>query len=91
VEIPADFPVKDVALTLDYKPTDISGHIYTLPFHYELDSAHTRGTSKNEADFKLYQMYGADTTISFGDDSGPPPSDQLKEQPAKPAPVKKKP
>jgi hypothetical protein len=88
VEIPSDFPVKDVMLTLDYKPTDISGHIYTLPFHYELDSAHTRGTSKNEADFKLYQMYGADTTISFGDDSGPPPADQLKEQPAKPA-VKK--
>lgn len=92
VEIPSDFPVKEVALTLDYKPTDISGHVYTLPFHYELDSTHIRGNSKNEADFKLYQVYGADTTISFGDDTGPPPEDQLKEQPEKkPAtpPVKK--
>jgi hypothetical protein len=82
VGIPPDFPIKDVALTLDYKPTDISGHVYTLPFHYELDSVHTHGNSKNEAEFKLYQMYGADTTISFGDDTGPPPADQLKEQPA---------
>ena len=92
VEIPSDFPIKDVAITLDYKPTDISGHVYTLPFHYELDSVHVHGNSKNEADFKLYQMYGADATISFGDDTGPPPDDQLKEQPAKPAtPVKKQP
>ncbi len=83
VEIPSDFPVREVALTLDYKPTDISGHIYTLPFHYELDSTHVRGNSKNEAEFKLYQVYGADTTISFGDDTGPPPEDQLKEQPEK--------
>ncbi|MGA3185793.1 MAG: hypothetical protein ABSF22_01670 [Bryobacteraceae bacterium] len=90
VEIPSDFPIKDVAITLDYKPTDISGHIYTLPFHYELDSVHIHGNSKSEADFKLYQVYGADTTISFGDDTGPPPEDQLKEQPAKPVtPVKK--
>jgi hypothetical protein len=57
---------------------------------------HIHGNSKNEADFKLYQMYGADATISFGDDTGPPPEDQLKEQPPgdkKPAtpPVKKQP
>jgi hypothetical protein len=88
VEIPADFTIKDVALTLDYKPTDISGHVYTLPFHYELDSLGIHGKSNNEADFKMYQVYGADTTITFGDDTGPPPEDQLKEQPAKPA-VKK--
>jgi hypothetical protein len=92
VEIPQDFPVKEVALTLDYKPTDISGHIYTLPFHYELDSVHIHGNSKNEAEFKLYQVYGADTTITF-EDAGPTPEDQLKEQPAKPITpaVKKKP
>lgn len=93
MEIPADFPVRDVALTLDYKPTDISGHIYTLPFHYELDSVHIRGNSKNEAEFRLYQVYGADTTITF-EDSGPTPEDQLKEQPAqgeKKPPVKKQP
>ncbi len=84
VEIPSDFTVKDVAITLDYKPTTISGQVYTLPYHYELDSTSIRGQSKAEAEFKLYQVYSADTTITFGDDAGPPPDDQLKEQPAKP-------
>ncbi len=87
-EIPSDFTVKDVAITLDYKPTSIQGHVYTLPFHYELDSLDVHGKFKGEAEFKLYQVYGADTTITFGDDTGPPPEDQLKEQPAKPG-VKK--
>jgi hypothetical protein len=89
VEIPSDFTIKDVALTLDYKATDISGHIYTLPFHFELDSIDIHGKNNNQADFKMYQVYGADTTITFVDDSAPP-ADQLKEQPAKP-PTDKKP
>jgi hypothetical protein len=89
VEIPSDFPVKEVDLKLDYKPTEISGHVYTLPFHYQLDSDDTHGKSANEADFKMYQVYGADTTITFVD-AGPTPDDQLKEQPAKPV-VKKQP
>jgi hypothetical protein len=89
VEIPSDFTVKDVALTLDYKATDISGHLYTLPYHFELDSIDVHGKNNNLADFKMYQVYGADTTITFVDDSAPSP-DQLKEQPAKP-PAEKKP
>jgi hypothetical protein len=80
VGIPSDFPIKDVALTLDYKPTDIAGQMFTLPFHYELDSIHTHGNSKNEAEYKLYQMYGATSAITF-EDTGPVPEDQLKEQP----------
>ena len=91
VGIPSDFPVRDVNLTLDYKATEISGQVFTLPYHYELDSVHNRGTSKNEAEYKLYQKYGASSAITF-EDNGPVPEDQLKEQPAKPDPaVKKKP
>lgn len=91
VEIPRDFPIRDVALTLDYKPTTIAGQVFTLPYHYELDSDDVHGQAKNEAEFKMYQVYSADTTITFGDDSGPTPEDQLKEQPAKPpvTPIKK--
>jgi hypothetical protein len=86
VEIPTDFTIKDVALTLDYKPTSISGHVYTLPYHYELDSLDIHGKFKGEADFKMYQVYSADTTITFVDDSAPA---DVKEQPA--PPVKKQP
>jgi len=89
VEIPADFTVKDVALTLDYKATDISGHLYTLPFRFELDSIDIHGKNNNQADFKMYQVYGADTTITFVDD-GAAPEEQPKDQAAKP-PVKKQP
>jgi hypothetical protein len=91
VEIPSDFSVKDVALTLDYHPTEISGHVYTLPYHYQLDSDSIHGKNSNEADFKMYQVYGADTTITF-QDAGPTPDEELKEQPAKPVtPTVKKP
>lgn len=92
VEIPASFTIKDVELKLDYTATDISGHTYTLPFQFELDSIDVHGKNNNQAYFKMYQVYGADTTITFVDDT-PPPADQLKEQPAqgdKPA-VKKQP
>lgn len=90
VEIPSSFTIKNVELKLDYQPTEISGHLYTLPFHYALDSDDIHGKSNNEADFKMYQVYGADTKITF-EDSGPTPEDQLKEQPAKPATPPKKP
>lgn len=92
VEIPSDFTIKNVELTLDYKPTEISGQVYTLPYHYQLDSDDIHGKSNNDADFKMYQVYSADTKITFVDDSAPA-ADQLKEQPAqgeKP-PVKKQP
>jgi hypothetical protein len=88
-DIPSDFTIKEVAITLDYRPTTISGHVYTLPYHYELDSRDIHGQQKTEAEFKMYQVYSADTTITFGDDTGPPPEDQLKEQPVKPATPKK--
>jgi hypothetical protein len=90
VEIPSDFTVKDVELKLDYKPTEISGHVYTLPFHYQLDSDDIHGKSNNEADFKMYQVYSADTSITY-EDAGPTPEDQLKEQPPKPGATPKKP
>jgi hypothetical protein len=94
INMPADYPIKEVALTLDYKPTDISGQEYTLPYHFQLHSRETRYEAKNEADYKLYRKFGAETTITFAADE-PIPEDQLKEQPAKPeeknqAPAKKR-
>ncbi len=93
VGIPADYPIKTVAITLDYAPTKIGDEEYVLPFHFELDSTDVQAVVKNEADYKLYRKFGAEATITFGD-SEPVPEDQLKEQPDKPAekpPVKKQP
>jgi hypothetical protein len=88
VEIPAEFPIKEVNLALNYKPTTISGRVYTLPAFMELDSTDIHGAAKNTEEFKMYQVYTADAVIKF-EDTGPPAEDQ-KEQPAKP-PVKKQP
>ncbi|HML16821.1 MAG TPA: hypothetical protein VK419_07335 [Bryobacteraceae bacterium] len=93
VGIPADYPIKEVGITLDYTPTQIAASEYVLPFHFELDSKDTKAVVKNEADYRLYRKFGTESTITFGD-AEPIPEDQLKEQPAAPdakdqAPVKK--
>lgn len=79
--IPADFPIHEVNITLDYAPTKISDQEYVLPYHFELTSKEVRAETTNRADYKLYQKFGAEASITFGDIE-PIPDDQLKEQPA---------
>ena len=90
--IPADFPIQEVKITLDYNPTAISGQEYVLPYHFELTSKETSAETTNRADYRLYQKFGAEASITFGD-IAPIPEDQLKEQaapPPAPAPANKK-
>ncbi len=84
--IPADFPIHEVNITLDYSPTKIADQEYVLPYHFELTSKEVRAETTNRADYRLYQKFGAEASITFGDVE-PIPDDQLKEQPA-PAPQK---
>ena len=81
--IPADFPIHEVNITLDYAPTKISEQEYVLPYHFELTSKEVKAETTNRADYKLYQKFGAEASITFGDIE-PIPDDQLKEQPATP-------
>lgn len=80
VDIPPDYPIKEVGLTLDYEPTKIGDEEYTLPFHFELHSREEKAVSQNDAQYKMYRKFGAESSITFTDD--PTPDDQLKEQPA---------
>ena len=79
--IPADFPIHEVKITLDYNTTKIADQEYVLPYHYELTSKEVGGDSTNRADYRLYQKFGAESGITFGD-VVPIPEDQLQEQPA---------
>jgi hypothetical protein len=79
--IPADFPISEVKITLDYSPTKVGDQEYVLPYHFELTSKETKADTTNRADYKLYQKFGAESAITFGDVE-PIPEDQLKEQPA---------
>ena len=77
--IPADFPIQEVKITLDYNPTKIAGQEYVLPYHFELTSKEVKAETTNRADYRLYQKFGAESGITFGD-IAPIPEDQLKEQ-----------
>ncbi len=81
VGVPADFPVHEVNITLDYSPTKIADQEYVLPYHFELTSKENRADTTNRADYRMYQKFGAESAITFGDVE-PIPEDQLKEQPA---------
>ena len=82
------FPINQVSLTLDYAPTKISDQSFVLPMAAEVRSREGRTLGKNVMQFSLYRKFGADATITF-DTPDPIPEDQLKEQPATPAPGKR--
>jgi hypothetical protein len=92
VGVPADFPIHEVKIKLDYAPTKISGQEYVLPYRFELTSKEVKAETTNRADYRLYQKFGAEASITFGD-IAPIPEDQLQEQPVpaqKAAPAGKK-
>jgi len=84
--IPADFPIHEVTITLDYNPTKIAEQEYVLPYHFELNSKEVKAETTNRVDYRMYQKFGAEASITFGDIE-PIPEDQLKEQPT-PGPQK---
>ena len=65
--IPPDFPIQNVSLLLDYDFVEISGKQFLLPSHSELRSREGRFGVWNEADFRLYNKYETNSSISFGD------------------------
>jgi hypothetical protein len=71
--------MQDVKEILNYGYTEISGRSFLLPLTSDLVSRSGRIGSRNEIEFRRYQKYSADTSISFGDDSDdPPPADKTK-------------
>jgi len=84
--VPADFPIHEVHITLDYDHIKIGDQDFLLPYHFKLTSKADKVDTENQADFKAYRKYGAEATITF--DDTPIPEDQLKEQPDTPQPKK---
>jgi len=80
--LPVDFPIQKVDLDLNYDYTTISGQEFLLPLKSELHSREGKFLVKNETEFRLYNKFGADTSIQF-DVPDALPEDQTKEQPAK--------
>ncbi len=93
-DLPGDFPVKAVALDVNYDNIDIAGHKYVLPLKTELKSTATTSRGKymswNEAEFHLYRKFGTESSITF-ETPDALPEDVTKEQPAVPDAKDKKP
>lgn len=77
-DIPADFPIRTAGETLDYDTVTISGQKFILPIKVDMRMRDGKVLIKNQAEFRLYNKFGADTSIQFGD-----PADVLKDDPPK--------
>jgi hypothetical protein len=86
-DMPSDFPIKAVALDVNYDYVDIAGHKYVLPLKTEVKSTATGPRGKymswNEAEFHLYRKFGTESSVTF-ESPDLLPEDATKEQPAVP-------
>jgi hypothetical protein len=87
-DIPADFPVKDVKLDVNYDFIEIAGQKYVLPLKTEIWSRAGRYMTWNEAEFRLYRKFGTESSITF-ETPDPLPEDKTKEEPPVPDDPKK--
>ncbi len=82
-DLPVDFPIQNVTLDLNYDYASISGHEFLLPLKSELRSREGKYLVKNETEFRLYNKFGAESTIQFETEPDALPADKTTEQPLK--------
>ncbi|MBZ5725661.1 MAG: hypothetical protein LAP87_11765 [Acidobacteriia bacterium] len=63
--IPPKFPVQKATSLLDYDFTDVGGRQYLLPLRAEIHLGTGLLSHKNEVEFRGYQKFSSDATISF--------------------------
>lgn len=80
--LPVDFPIQKVELDLNFDFSGISGQPYLLPLKFEIRSREGKFLIKNESEFRLYNRFGADTSIQFADIPDELPAEQTTEGPA---------
>ena len=78
--MPSDFPVKKAHTVLDYDYQKIGDSEYLLPLKSVLTSRLDRYASRNETEFRMYHRYGAEATVTFGDDAPPPLPDKSEDK-----------
>jgi len=80
-DIPANYPIREIHTTLDYELQKIGDAEYMLPLKSVVTSRRSNNfLTKNDIEFRLYQRFGAETTIKF-ETPDPLPDDKTKEKP----------
>jgi hypothetical protein len=64
-EMPSDFPIQDIHEVLKYGYAEINGQKFLLPIASDVTMRSGRIASRNEIEFRKYQKYSADTSITF--------------------------
>ena len=82
-DIPADFPIRSASETLDYDTIAISGVKFILPLKVEMQMRDGKSAMKNEAAFRLYNKFGADTSITFDAPDAAAPEPKAPDPPGK--------
>ncbi|MBM3735190.1 MAG: hypothetical protein FJW39_05325 [Acidobacteria bacterium] len=80
-DLPPTFPITQAVIDLDYDLVDIGGvGAYMLPLRHVARIREAKLLQKNEAEFRMYRKFGADTSITF-ETPEPLPEDKFKEEP----------
>ena len=64
-DIPSDFPIRSAGESLEYDTVTISGNQFILPTKVDMRMRDGKTLMKNLAEFRLYNKFGADTSIQF--------------------------
>jgi hypothetical protein len=76
--LPYDFPIQQVVQILDYDYQPIAGSEYLVPLKSSTRSRMGKALLKNEVEFRNYNRFGAEATITFTPE--PLSEEELKEQ-----------
>lgn len=90
IDIPPSFPVRRAETILDYDFQEISGHTFLLPLKASTLMAADDYLTKNDAEFRVYRKYSAESDIKFDVTDVPAPlSEDKTRETSDPKPVKK--
>jgi hypothetical protein len=81
IDIPPSFPVKRAQTILDYDYQELSGRTFLLPLKASTLMAADDYMTKNDAEFRVYRKYSAESDIKFDttDVPAPLPDEKTKE------------
>ena len=68
LETPPGFPITEVRNVLDYDYIDIAGQTFVLPLKASTVSRMAKAMFKNDTEFRMYNRFGTESTITFAPD-----------------------
>ena len=72
LELPSGFPIKMARTTVEYRPVEIAGKNFNLPYESEVRLEDGSRLYVNEIEFRKYHKFSVQSTIHYDGDSQPP-------------------